>query len=151
MMMLLGWYKYVWGWPNLLPVWFFAPFIGCTRLPAGISSLIFGCRLVCIHWVSDETESRYRSWDHFETKMSHYIEWRDWFRDHFRDQSGLDSGLETGIDTKMSYCEQHDSITKISMIIKGFNQFKNNLATLIAHLRHSFLRTWPSSFTNNRE
>ena len=44
-----------------------------------------------------------RSRDHFETKMSHYLEWRDWSRDHFRDQNGLDSGLETSIDTKMSH------------------------------------------------
>ena len=41
--------------------------------------------------------------DHFETKMSHYLEWRDWFRDHIRDQNGLNSGLETSIDTKMSH------------------------------------------------
>ena len=39
-MMLLGWYKYVWGWPNLLPVWFFAPFICCTRLPADVFLLL---------------------------------------------------------------------------------------------------------------
>ena len=31
-----------------------------------------------------------RSRDHFETKMSHYLEWRDWSRD----QNGLDSGIE---------------------------------------------------------
>ena len=30
-----------------------------------------------------------RSRDHFETKMSHYLEWQDWSRDHFRDQNGL--------------------------------------------------------------
>ena len=41
--------------------------------------------------------------DHFETRMSHYLEWRDWFRDHIRDQNGLNSGLETSIDTKMSH------------------------------------------------
>ena len=44
-----------------------------------------------------------RSRDHFETKMSHYLEWRDWFRDHIRDQNGLNSGLETSTDTKMSH------------------------------------------------
>ena len=43
--------------------------------------------------------------DHFETKMSHYLEWRDRSRDHFRDQNGLDSGLETSIDTKMSHSD----------------------------------------------
>ena len=41
--------------------------------------------------------------DHFETRMSHYLEWRDWFRDHIRDQNSLNSGLETSIDTKMSH------------------------------------------------
>ena len=50
-----------------------------------------------------------RSRDHFETKMSHYLEWRDWFRDHIRDQNGLNSGLETSIDTKMSHSESNQS------------------------------------------
>ena len=31
-----------------------------------------------------------QSRDHFETNMSHYLEWRDWSRD----QNGLDSGIE---------------------------------------------------------
>ena len=51
--------------------------------------------------------------DHFETKMSHYLEWRDWFRDHIRDQNGLNSGLETSIDTKMSHSDYQETICQL--------------------------------------
>ena len=58
----------------------------------------------------------------FETKMSHYLEWRDWSRDHFWDQNGLDSGhtlimtiiitiVDNNNDDNDNYCHPPDAIS----------------------------------------
>ena len=78
-----------------------------SRFYVHLSRWVSGMR----HWVTrPDLETIFETkmvsnWsrDHFETKMSHYLEWRDWFRDHIRDQNSLNSGLETSIDTKMSH------------------------------------------------
>ena len=86
--------------------------------------------------------------DHFETRMSHYLEWRDWFRDHIRDQNSLNSGLETSIDTKMSHSGlqiilDHRSLSSIGQKILMILQFQWD--TLYVFIYKGILKGLPGS------